>query len=43
MFGYGIDRKIYAISNGIELDKFKLDKAARKRFRDKTLIKITMI
>ena len=33
--GYGIDRKIYAISNGIELDKFKLDKSARKRFREK--------
>ena len=33
--GYGIDRKIYSISNGIELDKFKLDKAARKRFRER--------
>ncbi len=33
--GYGIDRKIYAISNGIELDKFKCDKDARKRFRER--------
>jgi len=31
--GYGITNKIYAISNGIELDKFKLDKKARETFR----------
>lgn len=31
--GYGIKRKIYAISNGIELDLFKKDKEAGKRFR----------
>ena len=31
--GYGINKKIYAISNGIELDKFKKDQEARKRFR----------
>ena len=37
--GYGIDRKIYAISNGIELDKFKCDKNARKRFRDRYSLK----
>ena len=33
--GYGINKKIYAISNGIELDKFKKDQDARKRFRKK--------
>ena len=33
--GYGIHKKIYAISNGIELDKFKKDEASGKRFRDK--------
>ena len=33
--GYGIQRKIYAISNGIELDLFKKDEKARKRFRQK--------
>ena len=33
--GYGINKKIYAISNGIELDKFKKDKVAGKRFRKK--------
>lgn len=32
---YGIKRKIYAISNGIELDLFKQDKASGKKFRDK--------
>lgn len=32
---YGIKRKIYAISNGIELDLFKQDKKSGKRFRDK--------
>ena len=31
--GYGIKKKIYAISNGIELDKFKCDKSQRKTFR----------
>ncbi len=33
--GYGIKKKIYAISNGIELDKFKTDSDARKRFRER--------
>ena len=37
---YGtIDKKIYAVSNGIELDLFKVDKDAGKRFRDKYGIK----
>ena len=31
--GYGIKKKIYAISNGIELDLFKKDEEAGKRFR----------
>jgi len=31
--GYGIKKKIYAISNGIELDKFKCDPNARENFR----------
>ena len=31
--GYGIKKKIYAISNGIELEKFKCDKSQRKTFR----------
>ena len=31
--GYGIKKKIYAISNGIELDKFKHDPEARVKFR----------
>lgn len=31
--GYGIKKKIYSISNGIELDKFKKDKDAGQRFR----------
>lgn len=31
--GYGIKNKIYAISNGIELDKFKRDPEGRKKFR----------
>ena len=31
--GYGIKKKIYAISNGIKLDLFKKDEAAGKRFR----------
>lgn len=33
--GYGIKNKIYAISNGIELDKFKYDPKARKTFRER--------
>ena len=33
--GYGIKRDIYAISNGIELDKFKKDESLRKVFRDR--------
>lgn len=32
--GYGIDKEIYAVSNGIELEKFKLDKEAGQEFRD---------
>ena len=31
--GYGIKNKIYAISNGIELDKFKRNPEGRKKFR----------
>ena len=37
--GYGIKNKIYAISNGIELDKFKQDKAARTKFRERYHLK----
>ena len=33
--GYGITKKIYDISNGIELDLFKKDGKARERFRKK--------
>lgn len=33
--GYGIEKKIYAISNGIELDKFKKVPNARKKFRER--------
>ena len=33
--GYGIKKKIYAISNGIELGLFKKDEEAGKRFRKK--------
>ena len=33
--GYGIKKKIYAISNGIELDKFKRDKKLGEEFRKK--------
>ena len=33
--GYGLKNKIYAISNGIELEKFKYDPEAGKRFREK--------
>ena len=36
---YGITKKIYAISNGIELDKFKQDKSLRKIFRDRYHLK----
>ncbi|MCC2717011.1 glycosyltransferase [Finegoldia magna] len=37
--GYGINKKIYSLSNGIDLDKFKGDKDSRKRFRDKYNLK----
>ena len=37
--GYGISKKIYAISNGIELDKFKKNKELRDRFRKEYNIK----
>ena len=37
--GYGIKRPIYAISNGIELDKFKRDPEGRKKFRERYQIK----
>ncbi len=33
--GYGINKKIYAISNGIDIDLFKKDKNAGDRFRKK--------
>ena len=33
--GYGIKKKIYAISNGIELDKFKKKPELRKTFRER--------
>ena len=33
--GYGIKKKIYAISNGIELSLFKKDTKAKERFRKK--------
>ncbi len=33
--GYGIEKKIYAISNGIDLEKFKKDKTLGKEFRKK--------
>ncbi len=39
--GYGIKKKIYAISNGIELDKFRVDKHLRKSFREKYNLKET--
>ena len=32
--GYGIPKKIFAVSNGIELDKFKRDKELGKQFRE---------
>lgn len=37
--GYGIKKKIYAISNGIELDLFKSDATSGERFRKKYNIK----
>ena len=33
--GYGINKKIYAVSNGIELEKFKIDKESGNEFRKK--------
>lgn len=36
---YGITKEIYAISNGIELDKFKRDESLRQSFREKYQIK----
>ena len=39
--GYGIDKPIYAVSNGIELDKFKLDQEAHNRFRERYNLKET--
>ena len=33
--GYGINKKIYSLSNGIDLDKFKANENSRRRFRDK--------
>ena len=33
--GYGINKKIYSLSNGIDLDKFKGNENSRRRFRDK--------
>ena len=38
---YGIKKKIYAISNGIELDKFKQNKELRKKFRERYNLKET--
>lgn len=37
--GYGINKQIYNLSNGIDLDKFKGDENSRKRFRDKYNLK----
>ena len=37
--GYGINKKIYSLSNGIDLDKFKGDENSRKRFREKYNLK----
>lgn len=37
--GYGIKKKIYAISNGIELDLFKSDKISGENFRKKYNLK----
>ena len=33
--GYGIEKKIYAISNGIELDRFQRKEVLRQKFREK--------
>ncbi len=33
--GYGIDKKIYAISNGIDLENFKKDRKLGKKFRER--------
>ena len=33
--GYGINKKIYAISNGIDLSKFKKDEKLGKKFRER--------
>ena len=33
--GYGIQKKIYAISNGIDLNRFKRDKSLAKKFRER--------
>ncbi len=33
--GYNIDKRIYSLSNGIDLDKFKGSKDSRKKFREK--------
>ena len=35
LLNYGINRPIYAISNGIEMDKFKCDKSIGSKFREK--------
>jgi len=37
--GYGIKKKIYALSNGIELDKFKRNEELRKSFRERYQVK----
>ena len=37
--GYGIKKPIYAISNGIELDKFKRDREAHQKFRERYHLK----
>ena len=37
--GYGIKKKIYALSNGIELDKFKRDPKLRESFRERYHVK----
>ena len=38
--GYGIKKKIYALSNGIELDKFKRNEELRKSFRERYQVKL---
>ncbi len=37
--GYGITKPIYALSNGIELDKFKRNEELRKSFRERYQVK----